>query len=77
MQRAEYSGEILTAERMILVEQRLGDLNGADTAYHEAMNSLVGRASMVYVPEGYLSDFDQYTRRYERTLYEQYSIFTS
>jgi len=62
------------AERMVLVEQRLGDLNGADTDYREAMNSLVGRASMVYVPEGYANDFDQYTRRYERELYETYFV---
>ena len=62
------------AERMILVEQRLGDLNGNTTAYHEAMNALVGRSSMVYVPEGYMSDFGEYTRRYERSLYERYFI---
>ena len=62
------------AERMVLVEQRLGDLNRADTDYREAMNSLVGRASMVYVPEGYANDFDQYTRRYERELYETYFV---
>ena len=62
------------AERMILVEQRLGDLNRPDTEYREAMNSLVGRASMVYVPEGYANDFNQYTRRYERELYETYFV---
>jgi predicted Zn-dependent peptidase len=62
------------AERMVLVEQRLGDLNGADTEFSEAMNSLVGRVSMVYVPEGYANDFDQYTRRYEREMYETYFV---
>ena len=62
------------AERMILVEQRLGDLNRAETEYREAMNSLVGRASMVYVPEGYANDFEQYTRRYQRELYETYFV---
>ena len=62
------------AERMVLVEQRLGDLNGAETEFREAMNSLVGRASMVYVPEGYANDFQQYTRRYERELYETYFV---
>ncbi len=62
------------AERMVLVEQRLGDLNRPETAFREAMNSLVGRASMVYVPEGYLNDFDNYTRRYERELYETYFV---
>ena len=62
------------AERMVLVEQRIGDLNRAETGFREAMNSLVGRASMVYVPEGYANDFDQYTRRYERELYETYFV---
>ena len=62
------------AERMVLVEQRLGDLNRAETEFREAMNSLVGRVSMVYVPEGYANDFDQYTRRYERALYETYFV---
>ena len=62
------------AERMVLVEQRLGDQNRAETDYREAMNSLVGRASMVYVPEGYDNDFRQYTRRYERELYETYFV---
>jgi zinc protease len=59
---------------MVLVEQRLGDLNRAETEFREAMNSLVGRASMVYVPEGYTNDFQQYTRRYERELYETYFV---
>ena len=62
------------AERMVLVEQRLGDLNRAETEFREAMNSLVGRSSMVYVPEGYSNDFQQYTRRYERELYETYFV---
>ena len=62
------------AERMVLVEQRFGDRNRAETGFREAMNSLVGRASMVYVPEGYANDFQQYTRRYERELYEAYFV---
>ena len=62
------------AERMVLVEQRLGDLNRVETEFREAMNSLVGRASMVYVPEGYANDFQQYTRRYQRELYETYFV---
>lgn len=62
------------AERMILVEQRLGDLNRNETSFREAMNSLVGRASMVYVPEGYTNDFNQYTRAYQRELYETYFV---
>jgi len=28
----------------------------------------------VYIPEGYMNDFDQYTRRYERELYETYFV---
>ena len=62
------------AERMVLVEQRLGDMNRPETDFREAMNSLVGRVSMVYVPEGYANDFNQYTRRYERELYERYFV---
>jgi len=62
------------AERMVLVEQRLGDLNRPETEFREAMNSLVGRVSMVYQPEGYPNDFEQYTRRYERELYETYFV---
>ena len=62
------------AERMILVEQRYGDLNRPETEFREAMNSLVGRASMVYIPEGYMNDFDQYTRRYEREMLETYFV---
>lgn len=62
------------AERMVLVEQRLGDLNRAETSFREAMNSLVGRTSMVYVPEGYANDFDQYTRRYQKALYRTYFV---
>ena len=62
------------AEGMILVEQRLGDLNRDETDFREAMNSLVGRASMVYIPEGYANDFNQYTRRYEREMYETYFV---
>ena len=62
------------AERMVLVEQRLGDLNRPETPYREAMNSLVGRVSMVYQPEGYPNDFYEYTRRYQRELYETYFV---
>ena len=62
------------AERMILIEQRYGDLNRPETEFREAMNSLVGRVSMVYVPEGYMNDFDQYTRRYERAMLETYFV---
>lgn len=61
-------------ERMILVEQRYGDLNQPTTPYYEAMNALVGMVHPVYWPEGYLSDFEQYTRHYERDLYRRYFV---
>ena len=44
-------------ERMILVEQRLGDLNNASTPYYEQMNALAGVVHPVFWPEGYMSDF--------------------
>ena len=61
-------------ERMILVEQRLGDLNRATTPYYEAMNALAQTVSLVYVPEGFMTDFYQYSRQYQRELYSQYFI---
>ena len=61
-------------ERMILVEQRYGDLNRPTTPYYEAMNALVQTAHPVYWPEGHLSDFDQYTRSYHLDLYKRYFI---
>jgi predicted Zn-dependent peptidase len=61
-------------ERMILVEQRYGDLNRPATPYYEAMNSAVGRIHPVFWPEGYATDFDQYTRAYQRRLYETFFV---
>lgn len=61
-------------ERMILVEQRLGDLNRPTTPFYEAMNALVSSVHPVFWPEGYLSDFQQYTRHYQRDLYQRYFI---
>jgi predicted Zn-dependent peptidase len=61
-------------ERMILVEQRYGDLNRPSTPYYEALNSLVGRIHQVFWPEGYLSDFAQYTHAYQRRLYETFFV---
>ena len=61
-------------ERMILVEQRLGDLNRPTTPYFEALGSLTGRISPVFWPEGYLADFAQYTRSYEESLYRELFI---
>ena len=61
-------------ERMILVEQRLGDLNRATTPYYEQMNAVVGVVHPVFWPEGYMTDFGQYTRAYQRNLYERYFI---
>lgn len=61
-------------ERMILVEQRLGDLNRPTTPFNEAMDATAGVVHPVFWPEGYLSDFQQYTRAYERELYEEYFV---
>lgn len=61
-------------ERMILVEQRLGDLNNASTPYYEQMNALAGVVHPVFWPEGYMSDFAEYTRTSERQLYEEYFV---
>jgi predicted Zn-dependent peptidase len=57
-------------ERMIVVEQRLGDLNRPATPYYEAMNGLVGVYHPVFWQEGFLTDFSQYTRRHQRALYQ-------
>lgn len=61
-------------ERMILVEQRYGDLNRPTTPYYEAMNALVSTVHPVFWPEGFLSDFEQYTRHYHNDLYKRYFI---
>ncbi len=61
-------------ERMILVEQRYGDLNRLTTPYYEAMNAMVQTVHPVYWPEGWLSDFYQYTREYERNLFETFFV---
>ncbi len=62
------------AERMILIEQRLGDLNRPTTPFYELMNATVGMVHPVFWPEGYATDFQQYTREYERELYEKYFV---
>lgn len=62
------------AERMILLEQRYSSLNGLGTRFDEAMEGLVGRTSNVYIPEGYLTDFGNYTRQWQRDLYETYFV---
>lgn len=61
-------------ERMILVEQRLGDLNNASTPYYEQMNALAGVVHPVFWPEGYMTDFAEYTRTSQRALYEEYFV---
>ena len=61
-------------ERMILVEQRLGDLNKPTTPYYEQMNALAGVVHPVFWPEGYPTDFYQYTRTSQRALYEEYFV---
>jgi predicted Zn-dependent peptidase len=61
-------------ERMILVEQRLGDLNRPTTPFYEEMNATVGVIHPVFWPEGHASDFKNYTRSYERELYEHFFV---
>jgi predicted Zn-dependent peptidase len=62
-------------ERMILVEQRLGDLNRDSTAFSERMAAISGESSPVFWPEGhYPDDFTQYSRAYQRQLYERYFV---
>lgn len=61
-------------ERMILVEQRLGDLNKPSTPYYEQMNAVAGLVHPVFWPEGYASDFYEYTRTSQRALYEEYFV---
>lgn len=61
-------------ERMILVEQRLGDLNRPSTPYYEQMNALAGVVHPVFWPEGYMTDFAEYSRQYQRYLYETYFV---
>ena len=61
-------------ERMILVEQRYGDLNRPTTRYYEQMNAAVGAIHPVFWPEGYPTDFAQYTRSSQRELYERYFV---
>ncbi len=62
-------------ERMILVEQRLGNLNQRPTQFYEQMNAVVGIVHPVFWPEGwYPTDFEQYTRAYQRGLYEEYFV---
>jgi predicted Zn-dependent peptidase len=61
-------------ERMILVEQRLGDLNRPSTPYYEQMNAIAGVVHPVFWPEGYPTDFYEYTRTSQRALYEAYFV---
>jgi len=62
-------------ERMILVEQRLGDLNRPATPYTERMAAVSGESSPVFWPEGhYPDDFMQYSRAYQRELFERYFV---
>jgi predicted Zn-dependent peptidase len=61
-------------ERMILVEQRYGDLNNPSTPYYEQMNALAGVVHPVFWPEGYPTDFYEYTRTSQRDLYREYFV---
>lgn len=62
------------AERMILWEQRLGDLNRPDTAFREALASASGAISPIYWNEGYPTDFPLLDRHYTRRLYETWFV---
>ncbi|WP_439108040.1 M16 family metallopeptidase [Congregibacter sp.] len=61
-------------ERMILVEQRLGDLNKPSTPYYVQVNAVAGMIHPVFWPEGYMTDFYEYTRTSQRALYEEYFV---
>jgi len=61
-------------ERMILVEQRFGDLNNPSTPYYEQMNAVAGAVHPVFWPEGYPTDFYEYTRTSQRALYKEYFV---
>jgi predicted Zn-dependent peptidase len=61
-------------ERMILVEQRYGDLSNPATPYYEALNAVAGDVHPVYWPEGYATDFDVYTRHSQRKIYEEFFV---
>ncbi len=61
-------------ERMILVEQRLGDLNNTSTPYYEQMSAIAGLIHPVFWPEGYMTDFAEYSRTTQRQLYEEYFV---
>lgn len=61
-------------ERMILVEQRLGDLNRPTTPFYEAVTAVVGAVHPVFYPEGYPTDFYEYTRGFEWRLYREYFV---
>ena len=62
-------------ERMILVEQRLGDLNRPSTPYYEQMAAASGVAHPVFWPEGHFPhDFLQYSRASEIDLYQKYFV---
>jgi len=57
------------------VEQRLGDLHQPATPYAEQLTAASGLMHPVYWPEGfYPTDFQQYTRQYQRDLYERYFV---
>ncbi len=58
----------------ILWEQRLGDLNGADTVFKEAVASASGVVSPIYWNEGYETDFPILERNYTRRLYETWFV---
>jgi predicted Zn-dependent peptidase len=62
------------AERMILWEQRLGDLGRADTEFRETLASATGAISPIYWNEGYATDFPLLDRHYTKRLYETWFV---
>ncbi len=62
------------AERMILWEQRLGDLGRPSTEFRETMASATGAISPIYWNEGYPTDFPLLERAYTRRLYDTWFI---
>ncbi len=62
------------SERMILWEQRLGDLGRPDTVFKETLASVSGHISPVYWNEGYATDFPLLERHYTRRLYETWFV---
>ena len=51
-----------------------GDLNNESTPYYEQVTALTGVVHPVFWPEGYGTDFGEYTRTSQRAMYEEYFV---